>query len=175
MKAEADAALVLARFAAELTYDQLPTDVVSAIKLIILDSLGTTLAANTLGTGCAEVVQVVRGMGGVPESTLLGFGEKLPAVNAALANGAMAHALNYDNGVGGAHVGPVTLPAALAVAERDSRVSGREFLTAMAAGGEVVTRVAQATPRTPGQNHPQPTQIAGYFGAAVAAGRAIRL
>lgn len=175
MKPEEDAAFALARFAAELTYAQLPPEVISAIKLVILDSLGTTLAANTLGTGCPEFVRVVQGMGGTPESTLLGFGEKLPAVNAALVNGAMAHALNYDNGVGGAHLGPVTLPAALAVAERDGRVTGKEFLTAMAAGGEVVTRVAQATPRRSGQAHPQPTQIAGYFGAAAAAGRAIRL
>lgn len=170
-----DAAVALARFAAELTYDELPPEAVSAVKLIILDSLGTTLAANTLGDGCPEFVEVVRSMGGAPESTLLGFDEKLPAVNAALANGAMAHALNYDNGAGGAHLGPVTLPAALALAERAGQVSGREFIAAMAAGCEVVTRVAQATPRQPGQAHPQPTQIVGYFGAAAAAGRVIRL
>jgi hypothetical protein len=57
-----DAAFSLARFAAELTYDQLPLEVVSAVKLVILDSLGTTLAATTLGNGCPEFVRVVQGL-----------------------------------------------------------------------------------------------------------------
>ena len=46
----------------------------------MLDTLGTTLAANTLGVGCPELVRVVRDAGGAPQATLLGLGGKVPAV-----------------------------------------------------------------------------------------------
>src|SRR5262245_46714696 len=75
----------LSHFLATLTYEQLPPAVVAAMKAMLLDSLGTTLAANTLGEGCRELVDVVRSAGGAPESTLIGFGVRVPALQAALA------------------------------------------------------------------------------------------
>jgi 2-methylcitrate dehydratase PrpD len=49
----------LATFAAMLRFDDLPAEVVATVKRMILDSLGTALAATTLGDGCAESVAVM--------------------------------------------------------------------------------------------------------------------
>lgn len=168
----------LAQYAASVSYEHLPAPVVSTLKRLVLDTLGTTLAANTLGAGCREVVEAARGAGGAPEGTLLGFGDKMPAALAAFANGAMAHALNYDAiGPEGGHLG-VILAAPFAVAERVGRVNGKEFLAALAAGAEVTARLAVAAARgSRGAAHPKVLegQLLGYFGAAVGAGRVLRL
>jgi 2-methylcitrate dehydratase PrpD len=149
------------------------------LKRIVLDTFGTTLAGGTLGSGCREIVDVVRAGGGALEATLLGFGARVPALSAALANGAMAHALNYDDvSPSGGHLGVVTLPAALAVAERKGGVSGKELLAALAAGGEIMARLQVAVRRAEdasSEAKPQPTQMLGYFSAAASAARIMRL
>jgi 2-methylcitrate dehydratase PrpD len=174
-----DPSLRLASFAANLGYERLPRDVVGVLKRTVLDTLGTTLAGGTLGSGCRELIDVVRDAGGAPEATLLGIGGRVPAASAALVNGAMAHALNYDDVYpGGGHLGVVTLPAALAVAERQGGVSGRELLAALAAGAEIQARLQVAVRRADDpalEAKPQPTQMLGYFSAAASAGRIMRL
>lgn len=175
-----EAAKALARYAATVSYDALPQEVITALKRILLDTLGTTLAATTLGVGCRELVQVVHDAGGNPEATLIGLGDRVPALSAALANGGLSHALNYDDvSPGGAgHMGVTSIPAALAACEKRGGVSGKEFLAAMAAGCEVMARIGTATKRAEEgytESKPQPTQMPGYFSCAAAAGRALDL
>ena len=124
----------LSEFAAGLTFDVLPSEVVTTVKRIFLDTLGTTLAANTLGVGCKELVQVAQRCGGSEDATLLGIGTKVPAPMAALTNGGLAHALNFDDVAGprgSGHMGVTSIPAALAAAEYRGGVNGRDFLTAI--------------------------------------------
>lgn len=170
---------ILATYAAGLSYEDLPAEMHEALKQLFLDTLGTTLAGSTLGVGCREVLEIVRSSGGFPESTVLGFGEKVPAVMAALANGAMGHALNYDaTGAEGGHLGVTALAAPLAVSERVGGVSGREFLAGLAAGAEITARIAAAIVSVKGSDHHAKAlegQLLGYFGAAVSAGRIMRL
>jgi 2-methylcitrate dehydratase PrpD len=174
-----DPAVALAAYAANITFERLPAALVAVLKRIVLDTLGTTLAGSTLGTGCAELLAVVRAAGGTAESTLLGFDERVPAPMAALANGATCHALNYEDVYpGGGHLGAVTFPAALAVAERRGDVSGREFLAALAAGAEIAARLQVAVRRADdgtSEAKPQPTQMLGCFAAAASAARVLRL
>jgi 2-methylcitrate dehydratase PrpD len=99
---------------------------------------------------------------------------------ASLGNGSLAHALNYDDttGPGGGHLGVASVPAALAAAERQAPVSGKHFLAALAAGTELMARLGLAL--SVGQDQrsearPQPTQMPGYFSAAVSAGRVLGL
>ena len=140
-----DPSAAYAAFAAELRFEDLPVELVPTLKRIVYDTLGTTLAGTTLGSGCPELLDLVRRAGGAPESTLLGSSSRVPASMAALANGATAHALNYDDVFpGGGHLGVVTLPAALAVAERRGGVSGRGLLAALAAGIEIMARLLLA-------------------------------
>ena len=165
-------------FAAGISYESLPGPVISALKNMLLDSLGTALAGSTLGAGCDEVVAVARNMGGPPESTLLGYDVKVPAAMAGLANGALVHALNYDAiGAEVGHLGVTALVPHLAAAERRGGVSGKEFLAAAAAATEVVARLTVAIIR--GGRRPSEKFLSGqllsYFGAAAGAGRILRL
>jgi 2-methylcitrate dehydratase PrpD len=168
----------LATFSAALAYEDLPREVISKVKHLIIDTLGTTLAATTLGSGCREVAYGMRELGGKPESTILGFGYKVAALNAAFANGGLAHALNYDpisRETG--HVGVVCLTAPLAMAEALSLVTTRQFLTAATIASEISARVAAAQSRTGKASSVKfmAGQLFGYFGAAAAAGSLLQL
>ncbi len=168
----------LARFAAALRYDDLPKSVVDAIKIIILDSLGCALAATTLGDGCREAISVMERLGGPAESTILGTDTKIAATNAAFANGALVHALNYDPfsaDIG--HIGVVCLTAPLAAAEAAGGRSGKDLIVACAVAAEVTARVTSIVSRAGRQ--PSETFLSGqlltYMGAAAGAGRALSL
>ena len=139
MAAVAAPTLALAEFAATLKFGDLPTEVVANIKLMILDALGCAIAATTLGDGCRETIAVMRSLGGPPESTIIGTPDKVSAPNAAFANGALVHALNYDPiGSEIGHVGVVCLAAPLAIAEA-IETPGTEFLMASAVACEFRT------------------------------------
>jgi 2-methylcitrate dehydratase PrpD len=168
----------LATFSAALTYEDVPRDAIAKVKHLLLDTLGTTLAATTLGAGCREVVEVMRDVGGRPESTILGFGDKVAAPNAALANGGLAHALNYDPiGSETGHIGVVCLTAPFAMAEALPGVSARQFLTAATIAAEITARVSAAQSRTGKASSEKfmAGQLFGYFGAAAAAGHLLGL
>ena len=164
----------LARFVSELRYEDLPSEAIKVLKMLCLDTVGTALAGTTLGPGCDEVQRVVRDTGGVQECTVIGYGLRAPALTAAFANGATAHALNYDAlGGEGGHLGVSTLPAPLAAAERRGGVSGKELLAAMGAAAEVTARLAGALFRANVKANETflEGQLLGYFGAAAGASR----
>ena len=170
--------IALSEFAAGLKFSDLPADVVANVKLMILDALGCAIAATTLGDGCRETMAVMRSLGGAPESTIIGTGDKVSAPNAAFANGALVHALNYDP-IGGeiGHVGVVCLVAPLAMAEASGRISGAEFVVASAVACEVSARITAAIART-GRRPSEKFlsgQLLSYFGAAAGAGRILKL
>jgi 2-methylcitrate dehydratase PrpD len=168
----------IARFAATLAYRNIPDRTRHIVKRIILDCIGTALAASTLGDGCREAIAVAGRLGGKPESSILGIGTKVSTVQAAFANGALVHALNYDPiGAEIGHVGVVCLPAPLALAEALGGVSGQELIAAAAVAGEVCARVTAAISRT--GRRPSEKFLSGqlltHFGAAAGAGRILGL
>lgn len=165
----------LAAFACSLRPDGLPAEVREAAKLHLVDTLGCGLAAAGLGLG-AEARTVVAAEGGAARATVLGLADRVPAAGAALANGSLCHALDFDDTHAGAvaHVTAVVAPAALATAESVG-ASGPELLAAIVAGTETVARVGLAAP---GEFHARgfhPTSVCGVFGAAVAASRLLGL
>lgn len=167
-----------ARFGAELAYVDLPERTRRSVREVTLDTLGVTLAANTLGVGVPQLLAWARGAGGAPQASLIGLPDALPAAAAAMVNGGMAHALNFDDttAVGSGHLGPVTLPAALAAAELRGGVSGKDFIVALAAGMELMSRIGAALAGAQGaftEAKPQPTQMPGCFAAAMSAARAL--
>ncbi len=169
-----------AQFASRLSYNDLPNNVRRTIRLLALDTLATTLAASALGVGVPQLLAWARSAGGAPQASLIGLPHKLPAVAAAALNGAMAHALNFDDttAVGSGHLGPVTIPPALASAELRHGASGKELIAAVAAGAELMSRIgaALAAPQTPfTESKPQPTQMPGAFAAAISASRMLQL
>ena len=108
-----------------LEYQHLPASAVTGAKKTLLDSIGVTLAASGAEPAVRPVVDLVRESGGRQESTVLGAGFRAPATEAAFANGAMAHSLNYDDQTPwGQHSSSSVVPAVLAIAERVGAVSG---------------------------------------------------
>jgi 2-methylcitrate dehydratase PrpD len=168
----------LSEFAALQSFDRLPASVVETTKRIILDSLGCALAATTLGDGCRETMVVMSRLAGPPESTILGLGTKVSPTNAAFANGALVHALNYDPiGSEIGHVGVVGLVAPLAIAEAVGGITGEEFLAASAVACEVTARITSAIARA-GRRPSEKFlsgQLLNYFGAAAGAGHVLGL
>ena len=161
----------LAEFATSLRFEDLPDEVVRAAKRHLLDGAGVAIAAAASGE-VGSVVDVVHSWAGAMESSVLGFDFRAPAPLAALANGALAHALDYDDTHVESVVHPtaVVMPATFAVAEEVGS-SGRDAIAAAVAGYEVAARVGAAAP---GRFHVRglnTTGICGAFGAAAVAAR----
>jgi 2-methylcitrate dehydratase PrpD len=111
-------------------------------------------------------------LGGAPESTLIGAAGRAAAASAALANGTLAHGLDFDDTREDAivHTGSVAVPTALAVGEAVD-ASGRRVLEALIAAVEVMCRVGLAVPGRFHARHFHPTAVTGGFGAVAAAGK----
>ena len=171
-----DAGRTLARYAATLPFEALPAAVVRLTKQCILDTLGTTLAASTLGPEAPMFHDYVREAGGSQDCTLIGYGERAPAQMAAFLNGANSHMLDYDD-VGSGHVSVATVPVAFAMAEKTGKVSGRELLTAVAVGIDVHTRIYpyDTTEEWDLNQRFSQTQSIGYLSGVAVAGRLARL
>jgi 2-methylcitrate dehydratase PrpD len=161
----------LAAFGGELAYEEIPTEVTEAAKLHLLDCLGCGLAASGLGIA-TEGSHAFAETRGEPQATVIGLDTRLPAANAAFANAMLCHGLDFDDTHSDSvsHVSVVVCPAALAVGET-AGASGRDVLTAIVAGNEVVTRVGMAGSGAFHKRGFHPTAICGIFGGTVAASR----
>ena len=157
------------------SYSSLPASVVNRVKLFVLDTLGV-IAAAADAPGIPEVNRLLLGWEGAgPSTMLIGKGRVAPPT-AALANGAAAHALDFDDNhdPGRVHCYAVILPAALAAAEARGGVSGRDFIAALATGVELQARLGLAAPNSMSKGW-HPTTVMGALGAAAAAARVLDL
>lgn len=165
----------LATFASNLTFEQLPDDVVNAAKLAILDALGTAFAG--MQTEHGKIAHdFALGLGGRPESTLIGSPKQAAAPHVAFANCIAGRAHTFDDvqEQGITHPGCAVVFSALAVAQRQG-ASGKEFLTAVVAGYDLSLRVAFATSPSHYERGFHTTGTTGVFGAAAAAGSLLGL
>ena len=162
---------------AQCRFENLPGEAVRAAKASILDTMGVMLASTTNSEDCVRMAELARELGGRPEATLIGFGDRVPSPMAALINGALCHPLDYDDTHEGAKSHPTsqTLPAALAVAQRIGGVSGRELITACAIGADVACRIALAVDAGPTEHGWLGSAVYGPFGAAIAAAKILNL
>lgn len=141
-----DLGFELAEHVANTTYNDLPVEAVEAAKKSVLDTLGVTLGATGTSAGLRELSTLILEAGGAKESTILGFGGRVPAWMAAFVNGASSHGLDYDDvhdGKGGHPSAPV-LAAGLAMAERTGKTTGKDFITAFVLGQDLFTRMTVA-------------------------------
>ncbi len=122
----------------------LPADVAEAARHHVLDTIAAMISGTTLLPG-KRAIQFVRALGGAPEATVVGTRFRTNAVNAALANGMLAHADETDDSHSPSqtHPGCGIVSAALAMAERE-RQGGRALLRAVALGYDVGTRLSLA-------------------------------
>ena len=178
--AQIDVTPRLASFAAELSYEALPSDVVERGRMFLLDGAAVMVAAATYAREnddrmLVNYLEAVAPPNGGP-STVVGHGIRTSPMMAAFANGCMMEVLDYsDSNLGNlTHNGTPVLPAALAVAEHVAAPWG-DLCTAIVAGYEVHTRLL--TTVQPGHWY-RGFQSAGTFGtsgAATAAGRLLGL
>lgn len=132
----------LAKFASQTRYEDLPSDVVHETKRMLLDCVGVALAAQAVDKG-RMCTQLSQRLGGAAQASILGARGKVSASNAALANGELINALDYDAlFIPGGHVAPYVVPAILAMAEAGD-ASGQDLILALALGTEIAMRVTR--------------------------------
>ena len=161
----------IGRFVGGLELASVPSEVVEKAKLVFLDTLGVALASSTMDFG-GMVTRVAQRLGGADASRVIGSPIKVAAANAVIANGTLAHGLDYDDTLEEAivHTGACAWMTALAVGE-EVNANGRSVLEAAIAGTEVLCKVGLVAP---GKFHARgfhPTAICSTFGAAAAAGK----
>src|SRR4051794_10271392 len=145
------------------------------MEMYALDTL-TVALCGTIAPSSAAVARTILSACGKAEATVLGVGRVTSAWDAALANGAVAHALELDDDhrVAVLHPGAVVVPAALAAAEA-SQATGLAFLRALLIGYEVACRLGEVFRGSQFYHGVHPTAVCGVFGAAAAAGVAMGL
>lgn len=170
----------LARFTVATKYEDLPGSVVHETKNLLMDSVGDGLAGITTDPG-KMAISLAKVLGGPPESSIIGTGDKVSCTNAVLANGQLINALDFDTVMPGGHAPAYIIPPVLAMAERGG-ASGKDVIAAAALGFEVAARISRATPPGMFFNAEKRFQLApreGYaktnIGAAAGAGRLLNL
>ena len=166
----------IAEFVSGLTFERIPAEVRVRIKLLILDSLGCAIYGANL-----EWCRILRGtlekLDTTRTTSIWGSNALLSSPHAALVNGTQVQGFELDDVHRKAvlHVGAVTLPSLIAIAENHAQLSGRDFLTAAVAGYEIGPRVGLCM----GQEHIgqgwHSGATVGIFSAAAGAARALSL
>ncbi|MCI0801853.1 MAG: MmgE/PrpD family protein [Chloroflexi bacterium] len=166
----------IAEYVVKTSLEDFPPEAIVAAKAAIIDCLGCALAGSK--EPLADILaDYLTGLGGKPAATVIGRGFKTSAPEAGLINGAMSHALDYDDitFITKTHPSAVLIPAALPVAE-EVGASGRDMLLAYLVGFEVACAVGDAiSPAYYDDLGWHPTGPLGALGAAAAASRLLGL
>lgn len=162
----------LVQFITDFRGEDTPPEIRQVTRNVIRTIFGT-MVAGAGQDGIAELRDYLLRQGGTREAGSIIFGDRLPAVNAALFNGTMARALDYcDLMVPGLHLGASVIPAALAAAELKGQCTGAEFETAVLVGLEVGAVLNLTEEQFDGFD---PTGVVGVFAATATAARLLEL
>ena len=167
---------ILAKFASNVNYEDLPPDVVDRAKYFCLDFAGVTLNGSTTDSAKA-VVKALDDVGRSGPSTIVGTNKRALPEYAAMANGTAFHSIEMDdvNNEASLHPGVVAFPTALAMADI-APVSGKDFISAVVAGYDVIIRLGRALkPKEHYGRGFHPTGTCGAFGGAAVAARLLGL
>ncbi|MFT7475648.1 MAG: 2-methylcitrate dehydratase PrpD [Verrucomicrobiales bacterium] len=163
-----------AAYATELTYDDLPDDVVRHTKKLILDIIANTIGGYEWMESGPKILEGVgrlnRSQGG---ATILATGQQMAPEWASLANGSFSHSLDYDNhhAKGVIHAGSSVVNAALAAAEENDS-DGKELITAVVVGYEIACRLAMGLgPHSSHEMGFHPTGTCATFASSAIIGR----
>ncbi|WP_353194244.1 MmgE/PrpD family protein [Pusillimonas noertemannii] len=167
--------LQLARFAANLEYDQIPADVIRRAEELLLDWYGSALAGvNARPVALIDAWAQKMGPSTGPSEVLTSQRNTSPYF-AAMVNGAASHFAEQDDVHNGSvfHPATVVFPVVLAISQAEQK-SGRDLLVAAVAGYETGIRIGEFLGR-PHYKIFHTTGTAGAIAAAVAAGRLLEL
>jgi len=171
-----DIAFTLAKNVVNTQFDNLTDEAIQTAKKSIIDTLGVMVGASGTTSSLGGLVDFVKEAGGKPESTIIGFGGKVPAMMGAFVNGAMVHCLDYDDLEYDStfHPSGAVVPIAFALAEKNYPVNGRELIAAVALGQDIGIRLALAIPtqRKPPWHR---TVVLSTFAGAATASKLLKL
>jgi 2-methylcitrate dehydratase PrpD len=157
----------------QLPAGKIPASAMKRAAICIKDTIGISLAAARLGNGLAATRIAQLDAGPV---TLWGLGRASTAIDAAFANGMLAHCIDFDDLHPEAimHSSAVVVPALLAVSEQH-RLNSTEMLATAVLGYEVAAFLGRLAPGDFQNNGFQSTAVLGIFAAAFMAARAMKL
>lgn len=165
----------MAKFVTGISYDTLPLEVVSRAKLCILDLVGVALAGGSSEVGTLAL-QLAREMGSARDASVWGSGETLSAPAATFLNALRGHVMDMDDGhrFSAAHMAVVTVPVAVALAERE-KLSGRAIIEGVVAGYEIGLALGKAINPAHLKRGFHTTATVGVFASAAVAAKMLKL
>lgn len=166
---------VLAAYVAELRFDALSETTVSAAKRVLIDYFACAISGAEMPT--PRIVRTyLAERGEKARASVFGTPMRMSACSAAMANGAAAHSLDFDDGHtrASAHPAGAIVSAALAQAESVG-ATPRDLVTAIVAGYEVMLRVASAMHPVSASVGWHNTAVGGVIGSAAAAASLLKL
>ncbi len=167
--------LGIAEFAVDPRHDEIGADVAHAVRRAILDSVGVA-AAGTRHPACAKVIAMIESLGADGQCRIIGSPVRTDPVNAALANGVLAHVFDWDDTLlpTRAHLSATLLPALMAAGESRGWTF-TQAISAFAVGFEIAARINLAVYPSIHHRRWQGTGMAGGAGTAAAVGRLLGL
>lgn len=165
----------LSRFIFNTSFSELSPQVIRYVKFCIFDWLGVTLGGSTEEISTI-LYDFIREMGGEEQATIIGRQVRTNIVLAALINGSMSHALDFDDTLTGSSIHPsVCIAPAVMAAGEYANASGKDVIAAFAVGFEIAARIGAAAGLSHYQRGWHATATIGRFGAAAAAAKLLKL
>ena len=151
--------------------EDIPSAALDVAKQVCLDGLGVMIAGAGEPLGLGRITfEYTRQLGGPDDASVIAGGFKTSAFNAAYANGTLGHALDFDNTWWPLnHPTSPTLPAILAIAERDG-LAGAAVLRAIVLAFEVQGRMRVASASVEAGKGFHKPGVSGLMGAVTGAG-----
>ncbi len=165
----------LAEYVQGIQYTDIPQAAVEYSKNCMLDCLGSGLGGID-DEASQLIIEYVCELGGAPQASVIGTNLKTDVANAALANGVIAHALDFDDYHGETviHATAACLPSILAIAE-NRHLSGANVLTALILSIDISIRLGLGL----GSYHYElgwhASSTAGRFGATAGVAKLLNL
>ncbi len=165
----------IATLSVDLHYEDLPQAARTKAANLILDLLGSIIGSKGIESS-RIAAELALELDGPEESTVIGYNRKVAAPHAAFANAIQGYAFDFtdDHNESNSHLSAATIPVSLALGEKLS-ASGKEVVTAVALGNEIVARLGSAFLGKTYYQGFHPTSTCGTFGATVAAAKLLKL
>jgi len=166
---------ILAEYITGARFEDMPANVRREGQRTLLNYVGVAVGGSRHET-VDRALKALAPFTGSPEANVLGRGERLDTLNAALVNGISSHIFDYDD----THLKTIIHPAGpvvsaiLALAQHQP-VSGADFLNAMVLGIETECRIGNAVYPSHYEMGWHITGSCGVFGSAAACGKLLRL
>jgi 2-methylcitrate dehydratase PrpD len=163
---------ILAKFASELKFGDIPPEIVEHTKDCIIDTIAACTFGSELPWSKMMIAHATTTSGSGKVSIFGPEGYKVQPAMAALANGLLSHSFELDSlrmPSAGMHAGASIVPCAFGMGQ-EVGASGKDVITAFTAGIEVLTRIAQSSNHSSEDIGFHNPGINGGFGGGMAAG-----